>query len=100
MRLASRVSIVSGLHEHGRATTSSGGEKEKGVLRRVLIGDRVWIGEGAIIGADVGADAIVSMGAVVTKNVPSRIMAMGNPARNLVTVNTSQSETPQSSAAN
>lgn len=49
----------------------------------VTIGDRVWIGYGAILlpGLTVGEGAVVGAGAVVTKDVaPFKIVA-GNPAR-------------------
>lgn len=47
------------------------------------IGDRVEIGAGAIIlgSISVGDDAIVGAGAVVVKDVPSRAIVAGNPAR-------------------
>lgn len=81
VRIASRVSIVSGLHEHGNTATY--GDQTAGLSRQVRIGDSAWLGEGAIIAADVGESAVVSMGAVVFKPVPPHSMAMGNPARSL-----------------
>ena len=49
----------------------------------VTIGDRAYIGSGAIIrqGLTIGAGATVGMGAVVTKNVPSGVAVVGNPAK-------------------
>jgi virginiamycin A acetyltransferase len=85
VRIASRVSITSGLHEHGDAASRSGGQDVKGHKQRVTIGNGAWIGEGACVGADVGSDTTVSMGAVVTKPVPEGCLAMGNPARMLPT---------------
>ena len=41
----------------------------------------MWIGEGAILMADVGDGAMVSAGAVVSAPVPKRVMVAGNPAR-------------------
>lgn len=47
----------------------------------VKIGDGVWIGANAIVMADVGHDAIVGAGSVVTKPVPPFAIVAGNPAR-------------------
>jgi maltose O-acetyltransferase len=49
----------------------------------VTIGDAVWIGGGVTIGAGVtiGDGAIVAAGAVVTRDIPARTIAAGNPAR-------------------
>lgn len=52
------------------------------------------IGRGAIIGMNatlmpevkIGAEAVIGAGSVVTKNVPARMMAYGNPARIVGTV--------------
>ncbi|MBD3315030.1 MAG: hypothetical protein GF344_04530 [Chitinivibrionales bacterium] len=47
----------------------------------VTIGERTWIGEGAVVMDNVCADSIVSAGSVVTKPAPDNITAVGNPAR-------------------
>ncbi len=41
----------------------------------------VWIGAGAIVMANIGHDAIVGAGAVVTKPVPPFAVVVGNPAQ-------------------
>ena len=48
-----------------------------------VIGNDVWIGQGAIVlsGVSVGDGAVVGAGAVVTKAVPPYAIAVGNPAR-------------------
>ena len=76
--MGSRVSVPSGRRQHfddaGQVTADARYET-------VAIGARSWIGEGAIIMADVGAACIVSSGAVVTKEMPDRCIIGGNPAR-------------------
>lgn len=51
--------------------------------RPVVIGDNVWIGTRVIIlpGVTIGDHAVIGAGAVVTKDVPARSIAAGNPAR-------------------
>jgi len=62
------------LDEQGKQTNASA---------PVIIGKHVWIGVGSIIlkGVSIGDGAIIAAGAVVTRNVPARCLAAGNPAR-------------------
>jgi chloramphenicol O-acetyltransferase type B len=50
---------------------------------RTIVGNDVWIGEGAFIkaGITIGDGSVVGMGAVVTKNVAPYSIVGGNPAR-------------------
>lgn len=49
----------------------------------VTIEDDAWIGAAVVIlpNVRVGAQAVVGAGAIVTKDVPPRAIAVGNPAR-------------------
>lgn len=49
----------------------------------VHIGSRVWIGAGAIVlpGVTIGDDTVIGAGSVVTKDIPSGVVAVGNPCR-------------------
>jgi maltose O-acetyltransferase len=49
----------------------------------VTIGNNVWIGGGAIImpGVVIGDDVTIGAGSVVTKNIPSGVLAFGNPCK-------------------
>lgn len=53
------------------------------MARPVEIGERCWIGGGAIIlaGVTIGDGAIVGAGSVVTKDVPTGATVVGSPAR-------------------
>ena len=49
----------------------------------ITIEDNVWLGGGVIVcpGVTIGRDAVVGAGAVVTKDLPPGVLAVGNPAR-------------------
>ena len=49
----------------------------------VTIGDNVWIGGGAIImpGVTIGDNVVIGAGSIVTKDIPSNMIAYGNPCR-------------------
>ncbi|HVW69850.1 MAG TPA: acyltransferase [Steroidobacteraceae bacterium] len=76
--MGSRVSIPSGKRQHFDDAGQISSETRFDTVR---IGCKCWIGEGAIILADVGSGCIVSAGAVVIKVVPDRCIVGGNPAQ-------------------
>lgn len=49
----------------------------------VTIGDNVWIGGSCVIlpGVKIGSDVVIGAGSVVTKDIPDRVCAAGNPCR-------------------
>lgn len=49
----------------------------------VKIGNNVWIGAGVNVlpGVTIGDNSVIGAGAVVTKDIPSNVVAVGNPAR-------------------
>jgi maltose O-acetyltransferase len=49
----------------------------------ITIGNNVWLGGGVIIlpGVSIGENTVVGAGAVVTKDLPANVVAVGNPAR-------------------
>ena len=64
-------------------TIGHGGGGTKTLDESPVIGDRVYIGPGAVIigPVTVGDDAVIGAGAVVTRSIPARGVAVGNPAR-------------------
>lgn len=50
---------------------------------QVTIRRGAWIGSNAVIlpGVDIGENAVIGAGSIVLHNVPSRVLAAGNPAR-------------------
>ena len=49
----------------------------------ISIGSDVWIGGSAIIlpGVSIGDKTVIGAGSVVTKDIPSNVLAVGNPCR-------------------
>ena len=79
--LAAGVHVPSGAHTHGIADPSKPIRNQPGVKTPVRIGAGAWIGSTAVVMADVGRDAVVAAGAVVTRAIPDRAIAAGVPAR-------------------
>jgi maltose O-acetyltransferase len=57
--------------------------REREFGRAVEIGADVWVGGGAIIlpGVRIGSGSVIGAGSVVTRDVPERMFAAGNPCR-------------------
>ena len=55
----------------------------------VRIGRNCWIGAGAVIvpGVTIGDNTVIGAGSVVTKDIPSNVVAVGNPCRVLREIN-------------
>ena len=49
----------------------------------ITIGDNVWLGGGVIVcpGVTIGSNTTIGAGSVVTKNIPSNVVAAGNPCK-------------------
>jgi maltose O-acetyltransferase len=63
---------------------SAGPRREKWeAARPIVIGDNVWLGGGVIVGPGVtiGENSVVGAGAVVVRDLPANVVAVGNPAR-------------------
>jgi virginiamycin A acetyltransferase len=81
------VLIGSGVHLPSGATTHGTGDvdrpirEQQGREQLVRIGRGVWIGSAAVVMADVGHDAVVGAGSVVTRPLPPLVVAAGVPAR-------------------
>jgi acetyltransferase-like isoleucine patch superfamily enzyme len=89
--IAARVSVKIGHYCHIGHYTFIMDNDQHGVVRRlelpqsdpVIIEDHVWIGAKAIIlaGVRIGSRAVIGAGSIVTKDIPPRCVAAGNPAR-------------------
>jgi len=79
--LGSHVSVMNGNAQHGTARLDIPIREQPGDWPRVTIGRDTWIGDRALVLADVGAHCVVGAGAVVTKPLPDYAVAIGVPAR-------------------
>lgn len=54
-----------------------------GATAPIILGDNVWVGDGAIVckGVTLGRNSVVGAGSVVVDDVPSDTVVAGNPAR-------------------
>lgn len=52
-------------------------------VAKITIGDDVWLGGGVTVrpGVTIGDDSVVGAGAVVVRDPPANVVAVGNPAR-------------------
>lgn len=73
-----KVNLVSAGHPTDPAQRRSGIVKEP-----IVIGNNVWIGAAATIlpGVNIGDNAVIAAGAVVSRDVPANTVAAGVPAR-------------------
>src|SRR5207244_70070 len=67
--VGSYVSITNGSRQHGIERLDIPVREQPGQWPRVTIGRDTWIGDRAIVMADVGAHCVVGAGAVITKPV-------------------------------
>lgn len=79
--IGSHVSIMNGSRQHGTERLDIPVREQPGVWPRISIGQDTWIGDRAIVMADVGEHCIVGAGSVVTKPVPNYAIVVGSPAR-------------------
>ena len=79
--IASNVSIMNGSEQHGTERLDIPIRDQPGVFRDVMIGKGSWIGEGAIVSANVGQGCVIGAGSVVTKPIPDFAIAVGVPAK-------------------
>lgn len=83
--VGANCTIVTGNYRFDRlgVPLTAQGTEGKGVR----IGDRAWIGSNSVVldGADIGNDAIVSAGSVVSGQVAPNSILLGNPAKIIFT---------------
>ncbi len=77
--MAPGVHLYTAKHPLDAKTRSSGVEDGA----PITIGHHCWIGGGAIIlpGVTIGDHVVIGAGSVVTKDIPSNVVAVGNPCK-------------------
>lgn len=75
------VHIMSGFTQHHHASLTIPIRHQGGTLTKVVIGQDCWIGNRAIIGADIGSKSIIGAGSLITKAIPEFSIAHGSPAK-------------------
>ena len=64
--------------------------REQGVISKgIKIGNNVWIGGNVVInpGITIGDNSVIGSGSIVTKNIPSNVIAVGNPCKIIREIN-------------
>jgi len=92
--IGSRAGIISGSGLHELTPDGLRTPTDNSRLRQVEIGEGAWIGEGALVMADIGPAATVAAGSVVSSAIVGGVVVAGNPARFIrhLTVQPSPSE--------
>lgn len=49
----------------------------------IIVGNNVWFGGNVVVlpGVEIGDNAVIGAGSVVTKNIPANVVAAGNPCK-------------------
>jgi virginiamycin A acetyltransferase len=93
--LAAGVHVTSGARTHGIDDPSRPIREQTGVTSAVRIGAGAWIGSSAVIMAEVGNGSVIGAGAVVTRPLPSLVVAAGVPAKIIRSRRRRGSESPE-----
>ena len=89
--LGSHISIMNGGAQHGIDRLDIPVREQPGTWPRITIGQDSWIGDRAVVLADVGKHCVIGAGSVVTKPIPDYAIAVGSPAK-IVRYRTAPSE--------
>jgi acetyltransferase-like isoleucine patch superfamily enzyme len=79
--ISSNVSILNGGKQHGTSRLDIPVREQPGIYTHVTIGRDSWIGDRAIVMANVGRHCVVGAASLVTRPVPDFAVVVGSPAR-------------------
>ena len=73
--------FLSGGQYHDFSRTDAPMTQQEGRMKRIRVGNDVWVGTNATVMEDIGDGSIVGAGSVVTRKVEPYSIVAGNPAR-------------------
>jgi len=79
--IASGVHILSGKNQHDFSDINVPIQQQGGEYKKISIGEDCWIGNTAVIMANIGDKAIVAAGSIVVNDIPEYAIVAGNPAK-------------------
>jgi len=79
--IASHVSIMNGCNQHRIDRLDVPVREQLGDYPPITIGEDSWIGERAIVAANVGKHCVVGAGSLVLNDLPDYSVAVGSPAQ-------------------
>ena len=79
--LGSGVHIMSGKGQHNFSDPEKPIKDQGGVFTKVSVGENCWLGNGALVMANIGKGSVVAAGSVVIDDVPAGVIVGGNPAK-------------------
>ncbi len=81
--LGSGVHVMSGKRQHNYTDIDIPIREQEGILKSITIGEDTWVGNGALIMANVGKKCIIGAGSVVINDIPDYSIVAGNPAKTI-----------------
>jgi acetyltransferase-like isoleucine patch superfamily enzyme len=79
--IGSGVHIMSGKSQHNFADIKMPIREQGGFFEKIIVGDNCWLGNGALIMANIESNCVVAAGSVVVNQVVERSLIGGNPAK-------------------
>ncbi len=72
-----------GFHTAGHAIDAPRRNAGLEFAHPITVGDDVWFGAGVQVmpGVTIGSNVVIGSGSIVTKDIPSNVIAVGNPCR-------------------
>ncbi len=85
--IGSNVQILSGNRQHFYSRMDAPIKQQGGEFKKITIGDGCWIGNSAVVMANVASYGVIGAGSVVTKNTAAYGVYGGNPAKLIKYIN-------------